>query len=174
MGFLSNLFGLGRRREPQPSMRVRAEIDESDYTLVPFDGDAGETGNGFVVQRDDGQRLAWDNLPRGDGLESLPVAGTSHRRDTLQDDAFRPGQALRLAPEPENQHDRNAVGIWDAAAEKQVGYVPGEHSARIAKKLAAGKIAGCISMWETRADGRRVGLRILLIGPNARLRVIAE
>ena len=60
------------------------------------------------------------------GLQVLPVVGTSYRSDALHDPAFAAGQPLSLVTEPDNPHDRNAVGIWDANRSKQVGFLPRE------------------------------------------------
>ena len=92
----------------------------------------------------------------------IGLAGVSYRLDAVQDDAFAPGQRLALVPEPENEHDPNAIGIWDAARRLQAGYVPAE--------TAAGLDADAwqaVSLLEFFADGRRVGLRVLLAPKDA-------
>lgn len=89
------------------------------------------------------------------------VAGSSYRADALQDDSFAPGRALALVPEPDNEHDPNAVAIWDADERLQAGYVPAE----VAPELTGDEQA--ISLWEFVEDGRRVGLRILIAPRDA-------
>jgi hypothetical protein len=92
----------------------------------------------------------------------VPVAGASYRPDALADDAFRPGRPLALVPEPENEHDANAVGVWDAERRLQAGYVPAEETQRVPPG------AQIVSLWEFRADdGRRVGLRVLIAPADA-------
>jgi len=92
----------------------------------------------------------------------VKVAGASHRGDALQDDAFAPGRRLALVPEPENEHDPHAVGIWDAERRVQAGYVPAE----VAPELRGDEQA--VALWEFRGDGgRRVGLRVLLAPAEA-------
>jgi hypothetical protein len=101
--------------------------------------------------------MRWDD-PR---VSVLKVAGTSYRAEALQDDAFAPGRRLALVPEPENEHDPNAVAIWDAGRRVQAGYVPAE---------AAPSVSGdeqAVSLWEFREEGRRVGLRVLLAPADA-------
>jgi hypothetical protein len=91
-----------------------------------------------------------------------PVAGASYRLDALADDAFDPGRELALVPEPENEHDPNAVGIWDAERRLQAGYVPADTTARVPPDAQA------VSLWEFRDDeGRRVGLRVLIAPADA-------
>ena len=92
----------------------------------------------------------------------VKVAGVSHRGDALQDEAFTPGRKLALVPEPDNKHDENAVGVWDADRRVQAGYVP----ATFAPELRGDEQA--VSLWEFRDDaGRRVGLRVLIAPPDA-------
>src|SRR5437016_14156560 len=67
-----------------------------------------------------GAALKWDD-PR---LRVVKLAGSSYRLDALQDDAFAPGRRLALVREPENEHDPNAVAVWDAERRLQGGYVP--------------------------------------------------
>jgi HIRAN domain len=92
----------------------------------------------------------------------VPVAGASYRLEALADDAFRPGNRLALVPEPENEHDPNAVAIWDEARRLQAGYVPAD----VAPTIAAD--AQAVALWEFRDEtGRRVGLRVLIAPADA-------
>ncbi len=43
----------------------------------------------------------------------VPVAGVSFRAEALPDASFDPGRRLALVPEPDNEHDPNAVAIWN-------------------------------------------------------------
>ena len=95
-------------------------------------------------------------------MQVVKVAGASYRLDALQDDAFAPGRRLALVPEPDNEHDPNAVGIWDDGRRLQAGYVPAD--------VAAGLDAAAwqaVSIHEFFEDGRRVGLRVLLAPQDA-------
>jgi hypothetical protein len=105
-----------------------------------------------------GDAVRWDD----ERLRVVKVAGASYRLEALQDDAFAPGRRLALVPEPENEHDPNAVGIWDADRRAQAGYVPAE---------VAGEVSGdeqALALWEFRGeDGQRIGLRVLLAPKDA-------
>ena len=94
-------------------------------------------------------------------LRVVPLAGASYRADALQDDAFAPGAALALVPEPDNPHDPHAVAVWDAARRLHAGYVPAD----VAPGLAGDEQA--VALWEFREDGRRIGLRVLIAPPDA-------
>jgi len=104
-----------------------------------------------------GDPMKWDD-PR---VRVVKLAGASYREDALQDDAFAPGRRLTLVREPENEHDPNAVALYDASRRLQAGYVPAE----IAPELRGDEQA--VSLWEFRGDGRRIGLRVLLAPAEA-------
>jgi hypothetical protein len=106
-----------------------------------------------------GEPVGWRD-PR---VRVLKVAGVSYRSEALQDEAFAPGRRLALSREPENEHDPNAVGIWDAERRKQIGYVPAE----VAPELRGDEQA--LSLWEFREEGRRIGLRVLIAPADARI-----
>ena len=117
----------------------------------------GESGY-WLRDAESGDALKWDD----ERLRVVKAAGSSYRLGELQDDAFAPGRRLALVREPENEHDPNAIAIWDADRRLQVGYVPAE----IAPALRGDEQA--VSLWEFRdADGRRVGLRVLLAPADA-------
>jgi hypothetical protein len=117
----------------------------------------GESGY-WLRDAQSGVALKWDD----ERLRVVKVAGSSYRLDELQDDAFAPGRRLALVREPENEHDPNAISIWNADRRLQAGYVPAE----IAPELRGDEQA--VALWEFRdADGRRIGLRVLLAPADA-------
>ena len=110
-------------------------------------------------------RDAATELPvRGDDprIRVVAVAGVTYRPEALQDDAFAPGRRLALVAEPDNEHDPNAIAIWDDGRRLQVGYVPAEVAAEIrAEDWQA------VTLWEYREEGVRGGLRVLLAPVDA-------
>src|ERR671924_544799 len=85
----------------------------------------------WLERSGDGFRLrdaATEELVREDDqrIRVVPVAGVSYRVDALQDDAFAAGRRLALVPEPDNEHDPHAIGIWDQERRVQAGYVPAD------------------------------------------------
>jgi hypothetical protein len=102
---------------------------------------------------------ATGELVRGEDprIRVIKVAGVSYRLDALQDDAFAPGRRLALVAEPDNEHDPQAIGIWDEDRRVQAGYVPAE----IARELDPDDWQA-VSLWEFFEDGARGGLRALL------------
>jgi hypothetical protein len=107
---------------------------------------------------------ATGELVRGEDprVRVIKVAGVSYRLDALQDDAFAPGRRLALVPEPDNEHDPNAIGVWDEDRRLQVGYVPAE----IARELEVDDWQA-VTLWEFFEDGQRGGLRVLLAPRDA-------
>jgi hypothetical protein len=108
-----------------------------------------ERGGSGVRMRDaeTGEPVAWED----ERIRVVPVAGVSFRPEAVVDASFEPGSRLALVPEPGNEHDPNAVGIWNAERTLQAGYVP----AAVAPELAGDEVA--VSLW--RVEG---GLRVLL------------
>jgi HIRAN domain len=105
-----------------------------------------------------GDAMKWDD-PR---VRVVKLAGASYRAEALQDGGFAPGRRLVLVPEPENEHDPNAVAVYDSERRVQAGYVPAE----VAPELRGDEQA--VSLWEFRGeDGQRIGLRVLLAPAEA-------
>src|SRR3954453_22253266 len=112
----------------------------------------GESGY-WLRDAETGDARRWNGGP----LRVVKLAGSSYRSDALQDDGFAPGKRLALVPEPDNEHDPNAVGVWDADRRVQAGYVPAE----VATGLDAEEWQA-VSLLEFFEGGRRAGLRLLL------------
>lgn len=117
------------------------------------------TGDGFRVRDAATEELVRREDPR---IRVIPVAGVSYRLDTLQDDAFAAGRRLALVPEPDNEHDPNAIAIWDESRRVQAGYVPSE----LAQELDAGDWQA-VALHEFFEGGQRSGLRVLLAPSDA-------
>jgi HIRAN domain len=109
----------------------------------------GSRGSGYHL-RDaaTGERVSWED-PR---IRVVAVAGVSFRADAAADASFDPGERLALVPEPSNEHDPNAVGIWNAERTLHAGYVPRE----VAAALAGTELA--VSLWRVGE-----GLRVLIV-----------
>jgi hypothetical protein len=99
-----------------------------------------------------GEPVRWED-PR---IRVVPAAGVSYRAEALADDSFEPGRRLALVPEPDNEHDPNAIGIWNEERTLQVGYVPRD----VAPELTGDEQA--VSLW--RIEG---GLRVLIVPADA-------
>lgn len=92
--------------------------------------------------------MTWED----ERLRVIAVAGVSFRPEAVADGSFDPGARLALVPEPDNEHDPNAVGIWNEARTLQAGYVPRE----VAGELDGSEVA--VSLWRFGE-----GLRVLIV-----------
>jgi hypothetical protein len=99
-----------------------------------------------------GESVRWED-PR---LHVVPVAGVTFRPGNVEDGSFDPGRRLALLAEPDNEHDPNAVGIWNEERTLQAGYVPRE----VAAELGGDEQA--VALW--RVEG---GLRVLIVPADA-------
>jgi hypothetical protein len=99
-----------------------------------------------------GEPVRWED-PR---IRVVAVAGVSYRAEALPDASFDPGRRLALVPEPENEHDPNAVAIWNEGRTLQVGYVPRDAAAELTGNEQA------LSLWRVES-----GLRVLIAPPDA-------
>ena len=99
-----------------------------------------------------GEPVRWED-PR---IRVVPAAGVSYRPEALVDPSFDPGRRLALVPEPDNEHDPNAVAIWNEEQTLELGYVPRETAAELGGDEQA------VSLW--RVEG---GLRVLIVPPDA-------
>ncbi len=117
------------------------------------------SGDGFRLRDAATDELVRESDPR---IHVIKVAGVSYRIDSLQEEAFAPGRPLALVPEPDNEHDLNAVGVWDEARTVQAGYVPAD----TARELDASEWQA-VSLREFFEDGQRAGLRVLLAPRDA-------
>ena len=94
-----------------------------------------------------GEIVRWED----ERIRVIPVAGVSFRPEAVADASFDPGARLALVPEPDNEHDPNAIAIWNADRTLQAGYVPRE----VAAELTGDEVA--VSLWRAGE-----GLRVLL------------
>ena len=96
--------------------------------------------------------MSWED----ERIRVVPVAGVSFRAEAVADGSFDPGARLALVREPENEHDANAVGVWNREQTLQAGYIPREVAAALAGDEQA------VSLW--RVEG---GLRMLIAPADA-------
>jgi hypothetical protein len=116
-------------------------------------------GDGYRLRDAATEELVRDDDPR---IRVVKVAGVSFRVDALRDDAFKPGRRLALVAEPDNEHDPNAIAIWNEARTLQAGYVPADE----ARELRADDWQA-VALHEFFEDGKRCGLRVLLAPRDA-------
>ena len=116
-------------------------------------------GAGYRLRDAATEEFVREDDPR---IHVVPVAGVSYRMDDVQAEGFAPGRRLALVPEPDNEHDPNAIAIWDEDRRVQAGYVPAD----VARTLRAVEWQA-VSLREFAEEGRRGGLRVLLAPRDA-------
>jgi hypothetical protein len=99
-----------------------------------------------------GEVVRWED----ERIRVVPVAGISFREQAAADPSFDPGERLALVAEPWNEHDPNAVGVWNMERTLQAGYVPREAAAGLEGTEQA------VSLWRAGE-----GLRVLLVPAGA-------
>jgi hypothetical protein len=162
VGFL-DLF---RQRDRASEPALELHFEERDWES---ESESGEllNGRGYGLRDERGHALAWDDPAlSASGIEVMKVAGTSHRIDAVQHDAFAPGSPLLLRLDPDNRFDENAIGVWDVGGRLQAGYVPADQAAELGRRLRSEQLEA-ICLWEWRdTSGRRCGLRMLVYPPS--------
>jgi hypothetical protein len=109
MGFLDYF----RSRSPQALVPLGLHLEEHSYDTE------SETGHllhryGYALRDEHDRAFSWDDEALAShGVAVVKVAGTSHRLKAIQSDDFAPGSYLTLKPDPTNEYDRNAVGVYD-------------------------------------------------------------
>lgn len=168
MGLLRSLFGERAGKNAAASGPIWLRFERGDFE---FKGEKGERvkGVGFNLHDHHGQGITHDSgMLGGAGIRVVKVAGTSHRKRSLQGQGCAPGKLLTLVREPKNQYDRNAVAIYDASHRTQFGYVPANGAAEISRRLGKGEDLRAFVLWEWRgADGKRSGLTALIYPAGA-------
>lgn len=117
------------------------------------------SGSGYALRDAATYEPVRESDPR---IRVVNVAGVSFRIDELQDEGFTPGRRLALVPEPDNEHDPHAIGIWDVEQRVQVGYVPAD----VAGELQASDWQA-VALRDFVQNQQRLGLRVLLAPRDA-------
>jgi hypothetical protein len=122
---------------------------------------------GYYPVGADGRFLGRD-APELAAVRISGVAGAARFHDeTLQSDAAGPGRPLELRRDPGNEHDPNAIAVLLPGGE-QLGFVPRELAAELARDIDAGRAWSAVVLREQRSSPRdpRTGVTMLL-APDA-------
>ena len=135
-------------------MKVSASYEERYW--YPDDGGIVWLAGYTLTDPESGDFLARDDPRLAErGLLVVPVAGARFHEQALQSEGAAPGRRLVLRPEPENEHDPNAIAV-DTEDGAHLGLVP--RASEVDAEWAA------VSLRESRASPRdpRSGLTMLL------------
>ena len=155
----------------QETSEVTVKVVEDTHAFTADDGTALWYG-GYVPVDEDGEFLSPDDFETSDPRCSYcRVSGSSFYADALQSSTAAVGSQIILRPEPSNEHDQDAVAIWDPRGQRQLGYVPTPlNKSLLAAASSQERLVmamGGLIIGEFRRgseSGVRVGLRVL-IGP---------
>jgi hypothetical protein len=153
-----------------PAPKIAIRVVEDTHTFEGDDGDIIWCG-GYAPISDEGTFLSVsEHLTSDPRAFYCRVAGAKYRPAALADKRFAHGSQIVLRAEPDNEHDENAVGIWDASRKLHVGYVPATLSAEVAALMRAGTALGGQVIREFRAGsarGKRIAIHVILapVGP---------
>ncbi len=115
------------------------------------------TGQGYFPNSPEAKAL---------GLEVLKVAGAHRTGDALQSPRFAPGQPVALVPDPDNEYDPNAVGVWDRERTVRVGYLHREEAAIYSPRLLGDEPLSAMAYYQFQdPEGTVLSLQ-LLVGPS--------
>ena len=126
------------------------DFSGSDFSLLAHTG-AKLPGDGFEIIPD----LA-EARPPFDLI--IEVAGTRHQKSLVLDE-ISVGDHVNLFPEPNNQHDKNAIEVIHKTAGR-LGYIPKPYCSAFQKWLDMGILSGRIFKLNGRPDRRLVYLQI--------------
>lgn len=160
---------------PAKPRSVAPQIDAAPYDVrvvgSPFDLEPGEEYR-FQSDRENIVRIRFKLPVSGKGIRLLarnvPVAGVSFHEARVNAGAFLSGRgrSLLLERDPGNQYDPNAIkviGRWRGAKgsenEGQIGWVPKEIAAKIARQAKDVPIYGAIKMLFKPEKGKHPGIR---------------
>ena len=148
-----------------PARAIVDVVFEERY-WYPDDGGVVWISGYQLVEPESGRYLGRD-APQlaARGLHVAGVAGAAgHHAAALGSDDAAPGRPLELRRDPANPHDPNAIAVHGAGGGEQVGWVPRELAAELARDLDAGHPWSAVALRERRASPRdpRSGLTMLL------------
>lgn len=98
------------------------------------------------------------------------VAGLMHFPNAAQRPDFTPGREVALIPEPDNPHDPDAIGVWNASKSIQVGHLP----AVIVRRLDDPSEERVGVPWQIAEGPERRGLWDVVAREPVELRIVAE
>jgi HIRAN domain len=143
---------------------VQVSFDEKYW--YPDDGGVVWLSGFQVVEPGSGRFLARDAPElRRLGLRVATVAGAkAHHGHAVASQEVEPGRPLELRRDPDNAHDANAIAVFPASGDQQLGWVPRELAVELAPLLDAGRSWSAVSLRESRDSPRdpRSGLTMLL------------
>jgi HIRAN domain len=160
---------------PEAILRVHVEYDERYW--YPDEGGQVWLAGYQIVDAESGRYLGRESPElAARGLRVAGVAGAAQfHAEALASDGLAPGRPLELRRDAENEHDPNAIAVFEPGATGQAGWVPREIAAELAPELDAGRPWAAVVLREQRRSPRdpRHGLTMLL-APAAGIELVGR
>ena len=145
---------------------VVVDVEFEERYWYPDDGGQVWLAGYSLIDPETGRFLARDDPSlEARGLHVAGVAGAAqHHRDALAAEGAAPGRSLELRRDPDNEHDANAIAVYPDGGGEQLGWVPRELAAELARDIDAGRSWAAVVLREQRRSPRdpRHGLTMLL------------
>jgi hypothetical protein len=108
------------------------------------------------------------------GLLVSNLRGGRYNESDCRAGDFSPGAQVRSVPEPDNQHDSQAVAVLNRTGRYRAGYVNKQKARAYLKRLAAGEQLAAISLRGSRPGGDPGVVSILAAAPEVLAQVRAS
>lgn len=107
------------------------------------------------------------------GLFVAQLRGEAYYQAACRAGDFTPGATLRLAPEPENEHDPHAVAVFDSTGEHKAGYFNKQKAHAVSRVLAEGTTLNAVSFRGTAAGRRCDSVGVIAAEPSLLAQILA-
>jgi hypothetical protein len=142
------------------------EVAHEERYWYPEDGGQVWLSGYNLIEPGGGRFLARDDPALAErGLVVAAVAGAGrHHASAVANEDVGPGRPLELRRDQDNAHDPNAIAVHPSGGGEQLGWVPRELAAELARALDAGEPLTAVVLREQRRSPRdpRHGLTMLL------------
>ncbi|MGN6198839.1 HIRAN domain-containing protein [Humibacter sp.] len=199
MGFFSRFFGTatdaqatvpGRETSP-PARATSARVDSWYYPaggddsvfrgpdgqpaihVIPYTDSSGEHVLRLVDDRTGLLIGPTDRRLPKLGLFVAQLRGESYRQADCRAGDFAPGSALRLAREPDNEHDPFAVAVFDATGRHKAGYFNKQKARVVSRVLSEGLELGAVSFRGTPAGRKCDAVGVIAAEPAVLAAILA-
>lgn len=153
-------FAWRRTRRANELARARAAMLEGARWNYRLESARDDGGRGYVVTAPDGTTFPPDALSWTiHGLEVVAIDETTADPSAMADESFDPGSGIRLTAAA----DGDGIEVWDDAGSLRLGVLTERIGERVGAQLESGELSDCVVLWESRRDGERTAVHLLLV-----------
>ncbi|MGW5128425.1 HIRAN domain-containing protein [Streptomyces sp. NPDC004069] len=100
------------------------------------------------------------------GLYVTNLRGVTYYQAAAKQADLRPGQPLRLVPEPDNPHDAHSVAVYPRRGNSPIGYVNKQKARAWSRLIAEGSKLSAVSLRGTGPGAKCDALAVLAAEPR--------